>query len=727
MWTKVNIKTQVQWTTDDLTEWVINLFKTTSDKSKIDNLPADTNAVLNTKLESVVAWPNIVVDNTDPINPIISATWVWVWDVTASWTLTNNTIILGGWTKTVKSSSKTIVTTLWTDDTTVPTSKAVKDVTDTKVTWNTPITWATKTKITYDAKGLVTAWADATTADISDSTDRRYLSDTQKTEATRNANASQNWLLSSTDWNTFNNKQPAWNYATWWWTATWINTWDETETTLLSKLTLFNDSKDPTWFVDPSNISDNYDSTTRTVTLTHSSWSIEYYWRWKKYSLASPWISTAHTNSAWNYYLLSTDWTNFTWSTTPWAFSDLQVTYVQFWTYNIWIAETHGMMPWQAHQEFHETIWAYLSAWWDLSSYVLNSTTAANRRPDVATTTIKDEDHNTILSALTAKLYTQRYLVWAWATRTFTTWAADIVPLSGNQPYWNQNNAGTWQQTLFWVNDYWAIFLVAIPTTTDAWSQNFRYMWVQPQQVSWTLATIQALTPANLTHWDSSSLVSEFVFIWKIIIRYTWWNWQLISVEKLTWTTKSQIWIAQTWLTSVTTNATLTWDWTWANPLWVNVNLPVTTIELWAASDTTISRVSAWVIAVEWVTIPTETSTNTITNKTFDTTNRTQWKQINAQTWTTYTFVLTDAWKIVTFWNASATTVTVPPNSDVAFPNWTMIEWAQLGAWKVTFAPGSWVTIQSEWSNKSIYAQYVGYSLVKEDTNTWSLFWKLSA
>ena len=49
------------------------------------------------------------------------------------------------------------------------------------VTGNGAITGATKTKITYDAKGLVTAGADATTADIADSTDKRYVTDAQKT------------------------------------------------------------------------------------------------------------------------------------------------------------------------------------------------------------------------------------------------------------------------------------------------------------------------------------------------------------------------------------------------------------------------------------------------------------------------------------------------------------------------------------------------------------------
>ncbi len=44
---------------------------------------------------------------------------------------------------------------------------------------NTSITGATKTKLTYDAKGLITAGADATTADIASSTDKRYVTDIQ--------------------------------------------------------------------------------------------------------------------------------------------------------------------------------------------------------------------------------------------------------------------------------------------------------------------------------------------------------------------------------------------------------------------------------------------------------------------------------------------------------------------------------------------------------------------
>jgi len=48
-----------------------------------------------------------------------------------------------------------------------------------KIDKNTAIVGATKTKITYDTNGLVTDGADATTADINDTTTRRYVTDTQ--------------------------------------------------------------------------------------------------------------------------------------------------------------------------------------------------------------------------------------------------------------------------------------------------------------------------------------------------------------------------------------------------------------------------------------------------------------------------------------------------------------------------------------------------------------------
>lgn len=52
-------------------------------------------------------------------------------------------------------------------------------VPETRLSPNPSIVGATKTKITYDANGLVTSGADATTADIADSTNKRYVTDAQ--------------------------------------------------------------------------------------------------------------------------------------------------------------------------------------------------------------------------------------------------------------------------------------------------------------------------------------------------------------------------------------------------------------------------------------------------------------------------------------------------------------------------------------------------------------------
>lgn len=80
-----------------------------------------------------------------------------------------------------------------------------------KLDKNTAITPATKTKITYDADGLVTSGADATTADIADSTNKRYVSDAQlvvigNTSGTNTGDASGHSALAPIDNPTFTTK-----------------------------------------------------------------------------------------------------------------------------------------------------------------------------------------------------------------------------------------------------------------------------------------------------------------------------------------------------------------------------------------------------------------------------------------------------------------------------------------------------------------------------------------
>jgi len=89
---------------------------------------------------------------------------------------TGFTIAGGTTSKTLTVSSDATVSGTNTGDQTLPTLVSLN-----AVAANTAITAGTNTKITYDAKGLVTAGAAATTADIAASTNKNYVTDAQQT------------------------------------------------------------------------------------------------------------------------------------------------------------------------------------------------------------------------------------------------------------------------------------------------------------------------------------------------------------------------------------------------------------------------------------------------------------------------------------------------------------------------------------------------------------------
>ena len=97
---------------------------------------------------------------------------------------------------------------------------------------------------------------------------------------------------------------------------------------------------------------------------------------------------------------------------------------------------------------------------------------------------------------------------------------------------------------------------------------------------------------------------------------------------------------------------------------------------------------------------------------------------INAQTGTTYTPVLADAGKIVTLNNGSAITLTIPPNSSVAYPVGSSLTFINIGAGLTTFAQGSGVTIASSGGTAtapSITAQHNSATAIKIATDTWQV------
>jgi hypothetical protein len=95
---------------------------------------------------------------------------------------------------------------------------------------------------------------------------------------------------------------------------------------------------------------------------------------------------------------------------------------------------------------------------------------------------------------------------------------------------------------------------------------------------------------------------------------------------------------------------------------------------------------------------------------------------VNAQTGTTYTFVLTDRDDLVTASNASAQTYTIPLNSSVAFPTGSLINLIQIGTAQVTVQGAGGVTVLSTGATAATpktRARYSVMTLIKAGTDTW--------
>lgn len=92
-----------------------------------------------------------------------------------------------------------------------------------------------------------------------------------------------------------------------------------------------------------------------------------------------------------------------------------------------------------------------------------------------------------------------------------------------------------------------------------------------------------------------------------------------------------------------------------------------------------------------------------------------------------YTLATGDAGGFVAINKASAATLTVPPNSSVAFPLNTRIDIGQYGAGQITVAAGAGVTIRSNSGKLKLTGQYSGGTLFKLGTNEWWLIGDIAA
>jgi len=97
-----------------------------------------------------------------------------------------------------------------------------------------------------------------------------------------------------------------------------------------------------------------------------------------------------------------------------------------------------------------------------------------------------------------------------------------------------------------------------------------------------------------------------------------------------------------------------------------------------------------------------------------------QGSQINDQTGTSYTAVLTDAGGTIRMNNASANTVTIPPNSATILKIGTRIRITEIGAGTTTIVEGAGVTINTS-SDLILGTQWMSAFIIKVNTDEWDL------
>jgi hypothetical protein len=132
-------------------------------------------------------------------------------------------------------------------------------------------------------------------------------------------------------------------------------------------------------------------------------------------------------------------------------------------------------------------------------------------------------------------------------------------------------------------------------------------------------------------------------------------------------------------------------------------------------------------IAIDTATTVDVSTAQTLTNKTLTspTLNAPLINlSLNAQTGTTYTFVLADNGKLVTASNASAQTYSIPTNASVAYPIGTQINIIQIGAGQVTInaVTSGTTTVSSTGATATapkLRAQFSSATCIKANTDLW--------
>jgi hypothetical protein len=310
----------------------------------------------------------------------------------------------------------------------------------------------------------------------------------------------------------------------------------------------------PTGFLAQDTVGMSYDSSTLKLTITGTDGAV--FKGVAVPTIVNGWESSAHSTND-GLYCHYFDGTNYVWSTNGFAsFDNIMIACVyKDATVSIGLKETHGCtMDSDDHRNQHYGVGTQKQAGGTLSQVVVNSYTAAARRPYVSETKILDEDLAVTLSALATNSYTQVSLsgTVSGTNEGTLTWAlasADVVNLTTTRPNVNILTSGTGVLTPMTAGQFMSVWLIAVQVTDDANSQQFRYIWVQGQNQTTTAAAQTSIDPRTLDTRKLSRALPEYVFIQQVVLEYVGGgtaNWRINTTRTISGSRVNQISVSGT-------------------------------------------------------------------------------------------------------------------------------------------------------------------------------------
>ena len=176
--------------------------------------------------------------------------------------------------------------------------------------------------------------------------------------------------------------------------------------------------------------------------------------------------------------------------------------------------ETHGLMQWQAHKKFHQTIGTVRDSGLLVSGITVNpgSPTDTANRPAISSGSISDEDIDHSIDALADDAGTYRNLYKSGAVFVTSSTSANIVPIGTTFPQFNQITGGSGSLVEMANNRYMNVYVLA----NNCINQSVNKLFVLGQASYSTLALAQAETTSNL---DLTGIGAEYVFVHKLTLR----------------------------------------------------------------------------------------------------------------------------------------------------------------------------------------------------------------